>query len=93
MLSNNDIVGFLQGTWNLTPLAGNATAGSGGTSGITMDQGSLDRSIAMQFQIPIGTLTGEHQNRATAEVNYSSFQLDAVEPTAQMIATSFNKYV
>lgn len=48
--------------------------------------------IAQVFGVPSGMLTGEFQNRATAEVQYAVFRQQTIDPVAQYFAEEFTRH-
>lgn len=48
--------------------------------------------IAQVFGVPPGMLTGEYQNRATAEVQWAIFRQNTIDPEAKYIAEEFTRH-
>jgi len=48
--------------------------------------------IAQVFGVPPGMLTGEYQNRATAEVQWAIFRQNTIDPEASYIAEEFTRH-
>ena len=48
--------------------------------------------IAQVFGVPPGMLTGEYQNRATAEVQWAIFRQNTIDPEALYIAEEFTRH-
>lgn len=57
--------------------------------GISADTRS---QIAQVFGVPPGMLTGEYQNRATAEVQWAIFRQNTIDPEALYIAEEFTRH-
>lgn len=62
--------------------------------GISYDSVSKDvrSQIAQVFGVPSGMLTGEFQNRATAEVQYAVFRQQTIDPVAIYIAEELTRH-
>ena len=62
--------------------------------GISYDSVSKDvrSQIAQVFGVPSGMLTGEFQNRATAEVQYAVFRQQTIDPVAMYIAEELTRH-
>ena len=62
--------------------------------GISYDGVSRDvrSQIAQVFGVPTGMLTGEFQNRATAEVQYAVFRQQTIDPVAIYIAEELTRH-
>lgn len=62
--------------------------------GISYDSVSKDvrAQIAQVFGVPSGMLTGEFQNRATAEVQYAVFRQQTIDPVAIYIAEELTRH-
>lgn len=62
--------------------------------GISFDSVSRDvrSQIAQVFGVPTGMLTGEFQNRATAEVQYAVFRQQTIDPVAIYMAEEFTRH-
>jgi HK97 family phage portal protein len=62
--------------------------------GINYDSVSKDTraQIAQVFGVPPGMLTGEFQNRATAEVQFAIFRQNTIDPEAIYIAEEFTRH-
>jgi HK97 family phage portal protein len=62
--------------------------------GMTYDSISKDvrSQIAQVFGVPTGMLTGEFQNRATAEVQYAVFRQQTIDPVAIYMAEEFTRH-
>lgn len=62
--------------------------------GISFDSVSKDvrSQIAQVFGVPTGMLTGEFQNRATAEVQYAVFRQQTIDPVAIYMAEEFTRH-
>ncbi|MFM8759090.1 MAG: phage portal protein [Methylophilaceae bacterium] len=48
--------------------------------------------ISQVFGVPSGLLTGEFQNRATAEVQYAMFRQQTIDPVAKYFAEEFTRH-
>jgi HK97 family phage portal protein len=57
--------------------------------GISLDTRS---QISQVFGVPPGMLTGEYQNRATAEVQWAIFRQNTIDPEALYIAEEFTRH-
>lgn len=62
--------------------------------GINYDSVSKDTrsQIAQVFGVPPGMLTGEFQNRATADVQFAIFRQNTIDPEAIYIAEEFTRH-
>jgi HK97 family phage portal protein len=62
--------------------------------GVNYDSVSKDTraQIAQVFGVPPGMLTGEFQNRATAEVQFAIFRQNTIDPEAIYIAEEFTRH-
>jgi hypothetical protein len=62
--------------------------------GVNYDSVSADTrsQIAQVFGVPPGMLTGEFQNRATAEVQFAIFRQNTIDPEAIYIAEEFTRH-
>lgn len=62
--------------------------------GISYDSVSKDTrsQIAQVFGVPPGMLTGEFQNRATADVQFAIFRQNTIDPEAIYIAEEFTRH-
>jgi HK97 family phage portal protein len=62
--------------------------------GMSYDSISKDvrSQIAQVFGVPTGMLTGEFQNRATAEVQYAVFRQQTIDPVAIYMAEEFTRH-
>jgi HK97 family phage portal protein len=65
-----------------------------GELSISYDSVSSDTrsQIAQVFGVPPGMLTGEYQNRATAEVQWAIFRQNTIDPEASYIAEEFSRH-
>lgn len=54
--------------------------------------GDVRSQIAQVFGVPSGMLTGEFQNRATAEVQYAVFRRQTIDPVAIYIAEELTRH-
>lgn len=65
-----------------------------GELAISYDSVSSDTrsQIAQVFGVPPGMLTGEYQNRATAEVQWAIFRQNTIDPEASYIAEEFTRH-
>lgn len=65
-----------------------------GELSISYDSVSNDTrsQIAQVFGVPPGMLTGEYQNRATAEVQWAIFRQNTIDPEAAYIAEEFTRH-
>lgn len=68
------------------PPKGDLTIGYDSVSNDTRSQ------IAQVFGVPPGMLTGEYQNRATAEVQWAIFRQNTIDPEATYIAEEFTRH-
>lgn len=61
---------------------------------VSFDSVSKDvrNQIAQVFGVPSGMLTGEYQNRATAEVQYAVFRQQTIDPMAIYIAEELTRH-
>lgn len=62
--------------------------------GISYDAVSKDTraQISQVFGVPSGMLTGEYQNRATAEIQFAIFRQNTIDPEALYIAEEFTRH-
>lgn len=87
---NNPLAGVLIDT-EIKPIQTTGIA-SGSQSIIPELDKGIKQTISAIFGVPMGLITGEQSNRATAEVNERHFYKATIEPLAFEMQDKFNKY-
>lgn len=85
------LVALLEAGLQIEPLVGNESQIAS-----QMKSGDLSAEIVKQvcavMDVPVGLITGDFQNRATAEVHRNSFFENAIEPLATYIDQEFTRF-
>src|SRR3990167_2146386 len=87
---NLDVTGVLEGDADITPITQIDLKSSGLPADI---EASVIRRLTAIFGVPQGLLTGEFQNRATAELHKEWFYENTVEDIAQTFEYTITKYL
>lgn len=87
---NNPLAGALMGV-EIKPLNTSGVSSSESSAIPSLDK-SIKETIAAVFGLPMGLITGDQQNRATAEVNERHFYQSNIEPLAKEYESKFNRY-
>lgn len=90
-LPNHIIATILENGVDVKPITSGGVGSSSKLDVSQLDQDSLTK-IAAVFGLSRGKITGDHQNKATADVNDYSFRVDTIEPMAQRIGEALTKH-
>lgn len=90
-LPNNQITVMVDNRMKIEPLN---TANIFSNSGITASIDMINKqNIASIFGIPQGLITGDMQNRATSETNFSTFMTNTINPLAKKLLSTINNSI